>query len=297
LSARARERSGAPIQGVEGHCVVEGILEGPMPPIPGFAEFLDEWKRGLAQAGIALVVTVDGGRFDVHAPELEIEVPDVGRDPVDTLAEALGVLIARVPDGDRARLHSTLRATVFGRGTQRRTLFALRSPGVLEVVEDRTVAVTAPAPRPDLSRAARHWAFWVTLVLASALFLTFGPTLSPLGWGELRTLDPAAIELTSAPGGVAIVRLDREVGAHGTWYAVLERRTAAPRVAPPLDDAGAWLEWLGTARGRAHLEWRDDTGNVLRVDPIDVSGLGVGQELMLHVPTPPKDAARLRFGW
>lgn len=268
-----------------------------MPPIPGFAEFLDEWGSGLAEAGIALEVTVDGGRFDVHAPELEIEVPDVGRDPVDTLTEALEVLIARIPDGDRARLHSTLRAVVFGRGTQRRTLFALRSPGVLEVVEDRTVAETAPAPRSDLSRVSRHWAFWVTLVLAAALFLRFGPSLSPLGWGELSTLDPADVELESASGGVALLRLHQEVGAHGSWYAVLRRRAAAPQAAPPTADAGAWLEWLGVARGRAHLEWRDDTRFLLRVDPIDIADVEVGQEVMLHVPTPPKGAAHLRFGW
>lgn len=283
--------------GVEGHCVIEGLVEGPLSGEPDFVQFLRTWERARRDEGYDFDVTVDGGRFDVHAHELEVPAPEVGRDPIDALTAALEELVEAVPAERRASMHSTLRAAVYGDGTARRVLFAIRAPGVLEVVEDRALARTEAPDRPDLSQTSRRVAFWAVVVLASIAFLVWGPGFTPLGWQDVSTVDPDAVELESAAGGVQLDRLVREPGARGAWFAVLRRDAAAPERAPAPEEAEAWLEWLGAARGRAHLEWRDDTGFLLRVDPVDLGDLGVGEELMLNVPTPPSGADSLRFGW
>lgn len=283
--------------GVEGHCEIEGLFEAPLPDDPGFVDVLRTWERARRDEGFEFRVTVDGGRFDVHAHAVEVPAPEIGRDPVDVLSAALGELMDALGESERARAHSTLRASTFGHGTVRRTLFAVRSPGVLEVVEDRSVAETAAPQLPDPSRGPRFWAFWIALILAVSVFLVWGPGVSPFGWKDVSTVDPATLELSSAPGGVELTAVHREAGARGPWYVVLRREEAAPTSAPDPDDAGAWLAWLGAARGHGQLEWRDDSGYLLRVDPIDLDDLGVDRELMLAVPRPPERAARLRFGW
>jgi len=281
--------------GVEGRCIVEGLVEGPLPSEPDFVQFLRTWERERRDEGFEFRVTVDGGRFDVHAHELEVPAPEVGRDPIDALTAGLEELVDALPEASRSSMHSTLRAVVYGKGTARRTLFAIRAPGVLEVVEDRALAETVEPPKPDLSQQARKVAFWVTLLLATLVFLVWGPGFSPLGWKDVSTVDPTAVVIESAPGGIVLERLEREPGARGAWSAVLRRDAAA--TTPASGDADAWLAWLGDARGRANLEWRDANGALLRVDPIDTAALEIGRELTLAIPVPPEGAARLRFGW
>lgn len=284
--------------GVEGRCIVEGLVEGRLPSEPDFVSFLRSWERARRDEGFEFRVTVDSGRFDVHAHELEVPAPEVGRDPVDVLTAALEELIEAVPEAQRASMHSTLRAVVHGHGTARRTLFAIRAPGVLEVVEDRALADTIEPPKPDLSLGPRKVAFWVTVLLASILFLVWGPGFSPLGWGDVSTVDPDAVVLETAPGGVHLADLRREPGARGGWFVLVRREAAAPELAPaPSAAAGDWLAWLGEARGRANLEWRDATGSLLRVDPIDLGEVLVGQESLMSVSPPPNSAAHLRLGW
>lgn len=284
-------------RGTEGRCVVEGLVEGPLPDDGSLVEFLRTWERERHDEGFDFQVTIDGGRFDIHAHDVEVPAPEVGRDPVDVLADALRALIEALPGARRAEVHSTLRAAVYGRGTARRTLFAVRTPGVLEVVEDRALAETVAPEPPDLSRGPRHWAFWITLVLAVVVFAVWGPGLSPLGWGDLSSVDPDALELSSSADGLDLTGVQRDPGARGPWYVVVRRESAAPDSAPAPDDADAWLAWLGNARGRAFLEWRDDAGSLLRVDPIGIEGLEVGQERVLSVLAPPPRATDVRFGW
>ncbi|MEZ5978569.1 MAG: hypothetical protein R3F34_10155 [Planctomycetota bacterium] len=290
-STRAR----AEREAVSGRCRIEGLLEGPLPPVPGFREYLENWTRELERRGIAVVANVDGGRFDVFAPELDVAIPRVGLSPTDSLADAVRELLDKVPDGERSRVHSTLRTVESGDGVETRTLLAVRSPGVLERVEDRVAVATAP-PIPA-RRALPSWAPWVVVVVLAAVLAAGGL----LGWfdrlGLPAPIDPTKLHVSSASPTVELLGIGPEGPATGAWTVEFRRGVAPAR--RPSDDAPAeaWLDFVGSARGRGVLEWRDADGRLLRVDPVDLEPVAPGDTGAVRIGPPPPRSATVRFGW
>jgi hypothetical protein len=276
----------------ERRCRIEGLLEGPLPPVPGFAQFLEDWRARLSEQGVSLAVQAHGGRFDVLAPELDLAVPKVGRDPTACLDEALRELVAKVPSGERARLHSTLRTVEYGDGLQRRTLFALRETGDLVRVEES--AEGAPPPITDFDRpSALHWTFWAGLVLVAVVLVMSGPRLVEQFRGA-PPIDVEKVVIDSAPGGYALVALARDPLTALPVGTVAHTPDLEAWSAPSSDSLAFRL---AVERGRAVIEWRDEGGALLRVDPLDVGALATETEATVTLLEPPSGAVAARLAW
>jgi hypothetical protein len=276
----------------ERRCRIEGLLEGPLPPVPGFAHFLEDWRARLSEQGVSLVVQAHGGRFDVLAPELDLAVPKVGRDPAACLDEALRELVAKVPSGDRVRLHSTLRTVEYGDGLQRRTLFALRETGELVRVEES--AEGAPPPLADFDRpGALHWTFWAGLVLVAVVLVMSGPRLVEQFRGA-PLVDVEKVVIDSAPGGFELVSIGRDPLTELPVATIAHTADFATWSAPSSD---ALAFRLAVERGRAVVEWRDEGGALLRVDPLDVGALATETEATVTLLEPPRGAVAARLAW
>jgi hypothetical protein len=275
-------------------CRIEGLLEGPVPPVADFGAYLDDWRARLAQQGVELVVNSEGGRFDVLAPELDLPVPEVGRDPAESLNAALVELVEKLPSAERARVHSTLRAVEYGGGTQRRTLFALRATGELVRVEDS--AVGEPRALAEDRPSALHWTFWVGLALVAVVLVLAGPRLVERAGGG-PPIDPAALVVDAAPGGYDLVALERAPDG-GALFARLTR--AEDHAVWLVADAGrtdGLAFRLAVERGRGALEWRDGGGALLRVDQLDLLPLAEAEEALVPVLEPPRGAVAARLAW
>ncbi len=163
---------------VEGTVVLDGLLEGKVPPTPGAAERLREWIVGVRSIGIRFNLDVEGGAFSIMPENRPISVSGFGGDPGDAIVSVLDELLKVFPTGQRAQLFSTLRSVEYRRGTEVQTIYGLAADGGFEarerVVDAKTTAPPEPLTRKDRLRMIGTGAVLLVLAfLISSIFIDY----------------------------------------------------------------------------------------------------------------------------
>ena len=139
---------------IEGTIVLDGLVEGKLPALPGAGHKLREWVKFAQQANLHLHLEIDGGNFSILADNTPLRSASLGHDPAETVASALGEMLKVFPPAERGRVCSTLRSIEYRKGREVQTLFAIRPDGSIDP-QQRVIEVSTMAPPTPLSRRER----------------------------------------------------------------------------------------------------------------------------------------------
>ncbi|MBN1441610.1 MAG: hypothetical protein JXA90_02825 [Planctomycetes bacterium] len=103
---------------------LDGLIEGPVPPVPEGEKLLEQWVEFVRSHEMPFQLSVDGGSFSLlpeHGP-----LALGGKDDLrERMQQAIEQLIQVFPDDLRGRVFSTVRSTEFRRGKRVESLFIL----------------------------------------------------------------------------------------------------------------------------------------------------------------------------
>src|ERR1700744_6558786 len=95
---------------VEGTVILDGLVQGKVPALPGTEQKLRDWAQFARSANLVFNLEINGGTFGFLADQTPLAVPDLGHDPADTIKAALGELLKIFPPAERSAVFSTLRS-------------------------------------------------------------------------------------------------------------------------------------------------------------------------------------------
>jgi hypothetical protein len=149
----------------EGTCVLDGILEGRVPHMPGSAEKMREWVRFAQSANLHFSLEIDGDSFSILADNTPVETADLAPSPADRMVKAIEQLLKVFPPEERKRLSSTLRSVEYMSGQELQSLYTVSPLGEVEVHSRTAQAETATA-EPKLTRREKTYVALFGAVLA-----------------------------------------------------------------------------------------------------------------------------------
>ena len=133
---------------VEGTIVLDGIVEGKLPPGPNARSKLQDWIDNTAAPNLKFSLSTEGGSFSLLASDRPILAEILGANPARTIEERLQELLETLPEQLRRTASSTLRSTEYRKGKEIQTLYAIGPDGRFHSAQRTVEAETTPAPRP-----------------------------------------------------------------------------------------------------------------------------------------------------
>jgi hypothetical protein len=112
-----------------GSIVLEGLLDGPIPPFPGGKERLLQWESFAREQGVPLRMRFEGSNFNALADDKPFPAPRV-HDFAETAQRVIEQLWKILPSEEQRRLLSTVRSTEYRESTKVETVYAITSDGV-----------------------------------------------------------------------------------------------------------------------------------------------------------------------
>jgi hypothetical protein len=280
-----------------GTFAVDGLIEGPMPEVPGARRNLEDWSALLRKTGIRMSLEVDGSRFSLLPDPTPVPRATVGPTPSRTLRDSLQQLLDAFPPAHRAAVFSTLRSAEVDGGVEVQTAYLVGRDGRVEV-QDRTVEAAPGIPRTEAPRWTRALLFGFLLLAAlvvSSLLVDYRAFLRDL-WSSATPL--SLPDSTVDPGAFAPWLSARIKTVDGRSRAIgveLSRTNAFPKSAPEIEAAlaapglslDARLALNAIATGYVRCELADETGAFLDVAMLRVRELASADSVVRTVVVPP----------
>ena len=119
----------SPSQGKVGTTVVEGLIEGPVPPREDGEAILREWATFAGENGFHFDLSIDGASFSLLPDGTPLSLEKAG-DPQDTLRQVIDQLLQVFPEDLRGSIFSTIRSTEYRDGVMVQTVYAMSPKGV-----------------------------------------------------------------------------------------------------------------------------------------------------------------------
>ncbi len=293
----------------EGTLIVDGLLEGKLPPSPEAAERLRQWVCSAAEVGLVFSVEIDGGSFSLLADTKPIAADPLGTDPAAKIADLLDGLLEVFPLPQRQHVNSTLRTKEYRRGQEVQTLFAVGSDGAVEmqerVVEAQTIAPPRPRTRKEIVRLVLLGVAVVLLVLlVSSIFVDYPALLDRVIEG-VTPFDADSLQVDTGSFGdyLTVEAKERADGGKGVVI-TLKRAEAFPVTEADLkrllaeagDSPSAHLAVEALARGYIRCELFNKDGGFLGSSMQRIAGLREQETVKIAVPLPRKERlARVVF--
>jgi hypothetical protein len=283
----------------EGTFVVDGLLEGKIPPEEDFLERLQDWIRLLGTVGVRLNLEAEGDTFNLLANHVTVPTARLGPQPADRIREALEDLVRVFPDPGASEIFSTLRSVEYAPGEEIQTVYLVRPDGSVEAPQRTLDARTAPPEPPATPKERVRVVLGGLALLAivfgiSSLFIDYRSFFRGL-WHRVAPLDVEQIEVDPGPF-VRYFSLEEKERGSGSKTVVL---TLAPTAEHPRNDdqieaavvaAGEALERRlaleALARGYIRFEVYGEAGQLLRATFLDVRGLRDQERIEVEVPVP-----------
>ncbi len=279
---------------------IDGIVEGPIPGIPGVAGKLEEWVRFAASAHLRFSLETDGGSFSLLAENTPSNSVEIGAGPEEHVSRMLEQLLKAFPPGDRQKLFSTLRSVEYGDGKETQAVYTIGKGGTVEV-RSRTIG-TKTIPRTETRtawqkvRAGIIGGAAAVFIVGIAVFL-FRDRLAGM-FRDMLPIDPGSVAFDAAPYKEFFTVKAKGLGPGGK-YMVLDL-TRAEKF--PADDAslqrlydevrqGALehrlaVEALG--RGCVRCEYFDGRDEFIGAAELRVAGLRSKKTVEVSIPMPPR---------
>lgn len=291
---------------IEGTIIVEGLIEGRVPPQPKAADRLKEWaEAGLGKA-IRVNMQVDGGRFSAMPDNAPVRAAAMGEHPEDSIAESIEELLRLFPGSERAAVFSTLRSREYKPDKEVQTMYPVGPDGRVAVHQQSVAAKTEAAPTP---LNAKQFAVRAVVGLAVAGAVLFVSSY----WVDYRKLFRQAsgapqvdkIVISVEPIGMYVTLDGRALNDAGDGLVLTLKRTAGF----PLNDAALDAEAARTAtqpaavrsrlmidalaRGYLRAEMFDGDGRYMGAPVLRIAGLRDHEKLLVPVALPTSSVGRV----
>jgi hypothetical protein len=296
-------------QKTEGTLVLDGLLEGRLPPDPKVIERVRAWIDFAARLGLRYSLETDLNSFSILADDRPISVAQLRPDPARCIADALDELLKVFPEDERAALVSTIRSEEYRPGVAVRTLYVVGGDGTIQTREEQVEASTVAPPR-QMSRREKLKLIGIgigvaaLLLAVSALFVDY-----PALFGRLREavspLDAQALPVDLGPFAQFFAVETRELRKGGRELVLTLKRTDAfPRttegcqrlIAQAEDAIGQRLAIEALARGYIRCEMFDKEGHCIGFSTERIAALRHEETVELALPLPRQvRLARLAF--
>jgi hypothetical protein len=174
---------------IEGTIVLEGLVEGPLPPFPDAQAKLERWAQGFAGGAVRVNLQIEGGHFSAMPSNDPQRVQaltkqaggsagDAEIDPAQVVADSLAELLRFFPPPDRAQVFSTIRSMEYRPNLEVQTLYAVSPDGRTATRQQRvpckTVSAEMPVdPRDMAKRGLLGFLVALVILLGSSYFVDY----------------------------------------------------------------------------------------------------------------------------
>ena len=282
MNADAAPRSGS--------IVLEGLIDGPLPPFPDGKERLLEWESFAREQGVPLRVRLEGPNFNALADDEAFPAPRV-HDFAEVTRQVVEQLWKMLPSQERRRLFSTLRSTQYRETTKVETVYAITPDGTR--TESRTCDWKAAAGPSILRRIGPvKLIVLVGMLILGTIFIV--SRFDDLAWifGAVPAVD-VVVEADELSPYVTVTRLeppgrhtiDIELRREKELPTDLRGLVAEQRGLESRNDLDAWtaLDAL-VVDARVNIDSLDGDGKLLASDTYSVRKLREQSTLVLSVP-------------
>lgn len=285
--------------------VLDGILEGKLPPDPEAESWLRDWLKLAAQGGLRFSLEVDGNSFSLLANNAPIDCKQLPAEPSEHVAELIRELLKVFPPDRPAHIFSTLRSAEYGDETETQTVYTINPRGIVKTVQRTVNAETTPREEPLTRKEKLRILGFSALFLVAVVgvMMAFGVhriLLKKLREGstavkvkELAVETPGLDKfLTVAKdglvvrGGMLLVKVDRTAD-YPLTDEELNKLFASCR-----DDLRGRLAVEAIGRGYVRCEYFDAKGRFLGATPVRIRELEEKESIVLAIPLP----QRVRVG-
>jgi len=278
----------APSARYEGSLSVEGLFEVAVALEPDGEHALECWGQSARALGLEL--EREGERLQVFGDGVLRPRPEGG---AEARVEALGALLALLPEECRARAFSTLRVRETRPGAELRTLIAVQADGRLDARTERVELETRP-PERARARALLRVASTLLAVISAASLWYF--------WPSAGASDPGSVSLDQEQLGELVVLVQLEWTREGCALRVgrgddfpEDRARLEALLAGPELEFERRIALESLARGYLHWEAFDADGDCLRADELRVSELWETWGSTILIDALPASTSRLRL--
>ena len=215
---------------IEGTLIIDGLIEGKIPALPGAEDKLRAWVNFARAAGLEFDLQLDGGSFSLLADNSARSAKKFAPEPSEIISSALGEMLKTIPPADRGRLTSTLRSIEYRPRQEVQTLYQITPDGTVDP-RQRIVEAQTHAPPPPLTLKERlrmglfGLAAAVAVIALSAVFVDYSRL-----WREIReevtTLSADAIQIDNSTFADFFTVEKKQISPDGKSLRLLLRRTS-----------------------------------------------------------------------
>src|SRR6185295_4506229 len=89
---------------IEGTLIIDGLIEGKIPALPGAEDKLRAWVNFARSAGLEFNLNIDGNSFSLLADNSPRPAAKFAPEPSEIISSALSEMLKTIPPADRAKL-------------------------------------------------------------------------------------------------------------------------------------------------------------------------------------------------
>jgi|SRR6185437_5272274 len=288
---------------VQGTVVLDGLVQGKVPALPGAEQRLRDWAEFARSAKLTFNLEIAGGTFGFLADQSPIVASDLGHNPAETIKSALGELLKIFPPGERGAVFSTLRGVEYGKDEEIQTLYVV-SPDGSVLARSRTVSAKTTAPAAPLTFRERAMGIGIgallllLLFMVSSFFIDYRSTFSSLR-SQLRPLDAPHFPVdgsafepyftieskSSARDGLGLILTLHRKAAFLDAQTMLASHPATTQPASTQPDSGASpLAAAAIATGYVRCEFFDEKDRFMGFVTVRVKPLRDADTMDLGIP-------------
>jgi len=293
-----------------GTAVLDGLIEGPLPPFENGEDRLRQWRDFARADGLLFHLSVDGPRFSLLPDSKPLPLAEYD-DLQDRIRRAMEQLLQLFPEDLRTQVFSTVRSVEYRRHTQRQSLYLVTSRGIR--AEDREVAWKEQEPPVSAPKRLLPLFIATGLVLLAVVVSAFVVDYPAL-WRKFRAryagIDAKRIKVDGA--AVSRYVVIKKLGADKTrTHLELEIRRGA---AFPSDldayraeekrilEKGEIKDLLALHRmvvdGSLRAQYLDERGKAIVEREVSIRGLLESKAVRVRLPMKDyPDTSRLRFDY
>jgi hypothetical protein len=284
---------------LEGTMVLEGLLQGRVPPMGDVAERLREWVTFVGKLGPRFNLEIRGPQFSMLPDDRPFPSAGLGVGPEHGLTQALEQLAGLFgPGPERSQLFSTLRSSEYRKGLEVQTVYSIADGKVRAQTRSVEAETTAP-PDPITTRQKVKMGLvgvgMAVLLLGAAMLF---PGVRAMVFQVFETSRPFdAAELTIETGPYAewlTISVDPEKSHRRGATLVVKRTKTYPLTEADLDAAAAAVEKSirrrmaleNLVRRQVRIECFDRDGKLVAERIVSVADLANAETESIFVPFP-----------
>jgi hypothetical protein len=284
---------------LEGTMVLEGLIQGRIPPMGDLADKLREWVTFVGKLGPRFNLEIRANQFSLLPDDKPFSAAGLGAGAEHGLTQALEQLAGLYgPGPERSQLFSTLRSSEFRKKLEVQTVYSITDAKVR--IQTRSVEAETTAP-PDPITAGQKlkmglFGLGTALVLLGAAMLI--PGVRSMVWQVFETARPFdAKEVKIETGHYdpwLEMKIDEAKSNRKAVLLVVKRKPEFPLTDESWDKAFAGVEKSfrarlaleNLARGRIRIECFDADGKPLFDREVRIAELGQKEEISMYLALP-----------